>query len=563
MSLIADPLQHGTPRHDEVESLRSRCAAQEHALQALHACVEEQATTIWQLSAEAEDARSIRAILLEAGGAWHAPVSDDSTARSTLERLRKLVYPRLVRRTREMVEASTPPDARVLVVTGGDAEFLELRGRTGSHFPPRAEGEHGDSPPPGSLAAIIQLEALRAGGAGFLVVPKPASGWLDHCEKFKQHLDARYCVRAREDDTCVIYALHDPERPSYAWAELQEIVVAHETRLGRPLSILDWNTGLDLEARLEANGVFQPTVAAFATLPYLERSVDFVALSSEDPQQLDEARRVADLAVLKFVAGAQPGDVPSMTVEWRTTPDRQGFPSVSIIVPVTKSVTAGWLNDLCRTLPRGIDTEIVLVSGGLHGIPPLHDPEHAVRQTVMKTVRASGDDATLCNEGVRVASGSILVFVACEAVLLPGWLHWVLRTIANRAGVGAVCGKVAYPDGRLKEAGCILLSDGSMVMVGNGESDLDRADCNHVRDTDCSTGLFIATPASIFRMSGGLPTEYSALAYAFADYCSALRRNNARLVYQPEIVLIDVTSDEPDEAELRENRHRFAKRWVE
>jgi hypothetical protein len=61
--------------------------------------------------------------------------------------------------------------------------------------------------PSDSAAAIAQLEALRGRGAGFLLIPKPGFWWLEHYGGFRDHLEQRYRVAAREPETCVIFDL--------------------------------------------------------------------------------------------------------------------------------------------------------------------------------------------------------------------------------------------------------------------------------------------------------------------------------------------------------------------
>ncbi len=62
--------------------------------------------------------------------------------------------------------------------------------------------------------AIEQVEALRAKGAGYLVVPTTSSWWLEHYQSFAQHLNQRYETIGSNSEACVIFDLR--ARPQQA-----------------------------------------------------------------------------------------------------------------------------------------------------------------------------------------------------------------------------------------------------------------------------------------------------------------------------------------------------------
>ena len=119
-------------------------------------------------------------------------------------------YQQLVRRIREVVRAALPPETTVAVVSKGDNELLKLVGRKAWHFPQTADGVYAGYYPADSAEAIAQLEALRVKGGKFLLFPETALWWLEHYEQLRQHLEARYQVVVREEDTCLIFALGEP-----------------------------------------------------------------------------------------------------------------------------------------------------------------------------------------------------------------------------------------------------------------------------------------------------------------------------------------------------------------
>lgn len=115
-------------------------------------------------------------------------------------------YWQVVRDIHEVVSSLIPRDATVLIVSRGDDLLLNLDGRRAWHFPRAFNGAYAGRHPADSGAAIAELEALRAQGADFLIVPNTAFWWFSYYHEFKQHLDSRY-VRLETPDCCAIYRL--------------------------------------------------------------------------------------------------------------------------------------------------------------------------------------------------------------------------------------------------------------------------------------------------------------------------------------------------------------------
>jgi len=110
-------------------------------------------------------------------------------------------------RVREVARLALPPEARVLVITKGDDDLLNLEGRHGSHFPQTADGVYAGYHPAGSAEAIQHLETLRTKGAEFLLIPASSFWWLDYYADFRQHLEAHYRLLVYGEESCVIFAL--------------------------------------------------------------------------------------------------------------------------------------------------------------------------------------------------------------------------------------------------------------------------------------------------------------------------------------------------------------------
>jgi GT2 family glycosyltransferase len=125
------------------------------------------------------------------------------------ERRRTPGYDQLIGRAREAVDTALPPDAAVLVVSRGDDQLLDLNGRRAGHFPQAADGVYAGHHPADSAEAVAHLEALRAGGGQYLLIPEPAFWWLDHYAGFAAHLREHHTL-VLDDPACRVVRLDAP-----------------------------------------------------------------------------------------------------------------------------------------------------------------------------------------------------------------------------------------------------------------------------------------------------------------------------------------------------------------
>jgi hypothetical protein len=121
-------------------------------------------------------------------------------------------YQHMVWKIRDVVRAALPADATVIVVSRGDDQLVQLGCRAAWHFPQGEDGDHTGHNPTDSAEAVRHLEELRARGGQFLLIPATALWWLEHYDGLRRHLEERYRVVVRLEQTCVIFALADGGR---------------------------------------------------------------------------------------------------------------------------------------------------------------------------------------------------------------------------------------------------------------------------------------------------------------------------------------------------------------
>jgi len=221
-----------------------------------------------------------------------AAAATDAEADDVEERRR---YGQLVGRIRGIVRDRLPADAAVLVVSRGDDELLRLFGRRGGHFPQAASGVYAGHHPADAAAAVAHLEELAAAGWDHLLLPATSFWWLEHYGLLAAHLHRSAAV-VHEGADCIIFGLRDES----SWAPLTGFVAAFKAREARFPAILDWGTGCRLERIFPEVPVFAPPEPLAACLPYLEESIDVIAVPAGDAARLQEARRVATAAVVEI-----------------------------------------------------------------------------------------------------------------------------------------------------------------------------------------------------------------------------------------------------------------------
>jgi hypothetical protein len=116
-------------------------------------------------------------------------------------------YQVMVDRVRKVIEGTVAPGSVVLVLSKGDDDLVDLRGRRGWHFPRDDDGSYAGHYPSDSGVAVAQLEALRTRGAEYVVFPATAFWWFQHYPEFAHHLRTRYPTVVQVDDTCLVFEL--------------------------------------------------------------------------------------------------------------------------------------------------------------------------------------------------------------------------------------------------------------------------------------------------------------------------------------------------------------------
>ncbi|MBV9358517.1 MAG: methyltransferase domain-containing protein [Chloroflexi bacterium] len=462
---------------------------------------------------------------------------------TAMGRLLNLVQEKAVRQSRapwsfvgqlaDVVRDLLPEDARVLVASGGDQRLVQLNGAHYQHFPQAATGAYAGREPVDGTAAIAHLEYLRAKGASYFLLPGSGHWWLERYPAFRRHLCSRYDLLLDQPELGLLARL----RPVSAGGQsalrtFQRIVSELEATRDEPVAVLDWGTNRDLAETFRQLAVFSPPDQA-VTLPYLDHTIDVVAVREPDELTLAEGRRVARSAVVTF-RDRPPVPDANVQVEWVGQSPARGVPTPSIIlVPSQDAVTAhAQLSATCELLPSDFGGEVLVAAGGV---------SDGTRDALSRSFPANGSYVRILPLDWYAAARQVArhdVLVSLDAAILPvdGWLVGLLRTLSRQTDAAVVSGRVLSWNGRLAEAGGVRYADGTRRVWGAGHLRPDDPEYACVREIDwCPASLF-ATWRRTFA-----ERDFTDI----ADYCLRLRRAGWRVYYQPETLAVRLDGAAP------------------
>lgn len=169
-----------------------------------------------------------------------------------------------------------------------------------------------------------------------------------------------------------------------------------------------------------------------------------------------------------------------------------------------------------------------------------------------------------CNQGVDEATGDHLLFLNNDTQIQPGTISALVRTLDSDPVIGAVGGRLIFPDRTLQEAGSIIWRDGSCLGYGRGDNPF-RGEYSFPREVHFCSGALLMTPRRLFEKLGKFDERYLPAYYEEADYCMRLREAGYQVWYQPKAIVIhyEFASGNRDQAiSLQiENQKKFVQRW--
>lgn len=218
----------------------------------------------------------------------------------------------------------------------------------------------------------------------------------------------------------------------------------------------------------------------------------------------------------------------------------------SIIIPAYNQadLTLQCLERVFASLPTGKNVEVIVVDNASSDETPHVLRDLAQRHPALRVIRNEHNllFARACNQGAAAARGDVLVFLNNDTEPKSGWLEAGLRALEDDKGIGAVGGRLLYPDGTLQHAGIEFVPEGQpgyrwwpqhrhLGIQGNDPR------VAHPEDVVAVTGACLLVRRSDFETIEGFDESYI-MYFEDLDLCFKLRRAGLRIVYEPEMVVV-------------------------
>jgi O-antigen biosynthesis protein len=218
-------------------------------------------------------------------------------------------------------------------------------------------------------------------------------------------------------------------------------------------------------------------------------------------------------------------------------------PRVAIIIPTRNQVAVlrNCIESLARTSYENY--EVVIIDNDSDDDATINYLEQK-RHRVLRIPSPGGrfNFAAINNRAVEQVDADYVLFLNNDTeVVAPRWLSQMVGYL-GLSGVGAVGGKLLYPDGRIQHAGIIhgyyngMAGPAFKLLPGSDHGYLSYAAVT--RNYAAVTAACMLTGRELFLGMGGFDERQFAVAYNDVDYCYRLRAAGHRVVYCPAAELI-------------------------
>ncbi len=241
-------------------------------------------------------------------------------------------------------------------------------------------------------------------------------------------------------------------------------------------------------------------------------------------------------------------------------------PRVSVIIPTHGKLpyTLACLRSIASH-PAHVAVEIIVVDDA----SPDESASTLARVDGLRLLRNEHNLGFIgsCNAAAAVAHGQYLLFLNNDTQVTDGWLDRLLDCFTEEKDCGIAGSRLAYPDGRLQEAGGLVYSNGEAWNYGRFES-RDDPRFLYRREVDYITGAALMIDAALFRSVGGFDTRYAPAYCEDLDLAFAVRAVGKRVIYQPASLVIHcegISSGTDPFAGVKQyqtiNRAKFVEKW--
>lgn len=217
---------------------------------------------------------------------------------------------------------------------------------------------------------------------------------------------------------------------------------------------------------------------------------------------------------------------------------RPSSPQVSVVIPVHDrlDLTLECLAALHRSVDREKVEVIVVDDRSTDDTATVL--QHVDGLFLVSLAEQSGFQRAV-QAGVDHATGRNVLMLNNDAMVHAGCIDALLDVIDTDLSVGAVGGKLLFPDGRLQEAGGIVWNDASAWNWGFG-CDPNEPAFNYRREVDYASGAALLVRRDVFDAVGGFDARFQPAYYEDVDLCFKIRAHGYRVVYEPSAVVTHI-----------------------
>ena len=245
---------------------------------------------------------------------------------------------------------------------------------------------------------------------------------------------------------------------------------------------------------------------------------------------------------------------------------QENAPLVSIVVPVYNQYhyTHLCLWSILQNTPD-VPYEIILADDGST------DETQTIGDRI-KNIHIVRPDQNLrflknCNNAAQYAKGKYILFLNNDTQVQPNWLKPLVDLMESDAKIGMVGSQLLYPDGKLQEAGGIVLQDANGWNYGRNDYPI-KGEYNYLKEVDYISGAAIMLKKDLWQELGGFDERFTPAYYEDADLAFQVRQKGLKVVYQPKSKVIhfegksngtDLTSGQKQYQVV--NKQKFYDKW--
>lgn len=213
-------------------------------------------------------------------------------------------------------------------------------------------------------------------------------------------------------------------------------------------------------------------------------------------------------------------------------------PVVSIIIPVWNKwvYTYNCLLKIAQNT-HNISFEVIVLDNASTD----HTPQMLSKINNIRSIRNKKNEGFIraCNKGASIAKGKYLLFLNNDTLVTPDWLSSMISLFKKYRKVGIVGAKLIYPDGKLQEAGGIVLNDPVNLAWNYGRyDDPNKWEYNYVKEVDYCSGACLLVRKDLFEHIGLFDMQFSPAYCEDTDLAFSIRKLGYKVMYQPKAEII-------------------------